>query len=242
MRFTCVELYYVPSGNINLPIKVRVFVACRALRTEQELVVIINEEVSVMKTKNWMLHKLTAGWLLWTTILMLGAALLLVPREAVSATRAEINRDVNIALDTLYRTSPAARKISKIAKGVLVFPSIIKGSLIFGGEYGEGALRVNRKTVGYYNTIAASYGLEVGAQSYGYALFFLDQDSLDYLKKTDGWELGTTPNFVVMNEGMARNLTTTTAHSGVYAFVFNQKGLMAGISIEGSKITRIHPK
>lgn len=195
-----------------------------------------------MKTKNWMFHTLTAGWLLWSAILILGTVLVLAPVEAWSATRAEINRDVNIALNTLYRTSPAARQISKIAKGVLVFPSIIKGSFVLGGEYGEGALRVNRKTVGYYNTIAASYGLEIGAQSFGYALFFLDQNSLDYLKKTDGWELGTTPNFVVMNEGMALNLSTTTAHSGVYAFVFNQKGLMAGISIEGSKITPIHPK
>lgn len=195
-----------------------------------------------MKTGNLIMHKLTACWLSWAAILLLGTALVVIPREAVSATRAEINRDVNTALDTLYRTSPAARKISKISKGVLVFPSIIKGSFVLGGEYGEGAMRVNGKTVGYYNTVAASYGLEAGAQSFGYALFFLDQKSLDYLKKTDGWELGTTPNFVVMDEGMARNLTTTTAHSGIYAFVFNQKGLMAGISIEGSKITPIHPQ
>lgn len=195
-----------------------------------------------MKTTNWNLHKWTACWLSWAAILMLGTALVLTPKEAMSATRAEINRDVNSALDTLYRTSPAARNISKISQGVLVFPSIIKGSFVLGGEYGEGALRVNGKTTGYYNTIAASYGLEAGAQSFGYALFFLDQKSLNYLKKTDGWELGTTPNFVVMNEGMARDLTTTTAHSGIYAFIFNQKGLMAGISIEGSKITQIHPK
>lgn len=189
---------------------------------------------------NQIVQGLTTYWLSWSMILV--ASFLLLPQAASSATRAEINRDVNIALDTLYRTSPSAKKISKISKGVLVFPNIIKGSFILGGEYGEGALRINGKTTGYYNTVSASYGLEAGAQSFGYALFFLDQNSLDYLKKTDGWELGTTPNFVVMDEGMARNITTTTAHLGIYAFIFNQKGLMAGISIEGSKITPINPK
>jgi len=193
-----------------------------------------------MKTTHQMLQRLEAYSLLWIVILI--TFFMLLPQMAAAATRAEINRDVNIALDTLYRNSPEAKKISLISKGVLVFPSIIKGGFVVGGEYGEGALRINGKTKGYYNTVSASYGLQAGAQSFGYALFFLDDNSLNYLEKSDGWELGTSPNLVVVDKGMARDLTTTTAKSGIYAFIFNQKGLMAGISIEGSKITAINPK
>jgi len=194
-----------------------------------------------MKAVSVLPHGMIAHWFSWV-ISLFTFFLFLLPQVSVAATRAEINRDVNIALDTLYRTSPAAKKISTISKGVLVFPGIIKGGFVVGGQYGEGALRVNGKTKGYYNTVSASYGLQAGAQSFGYALFFLDQKSLDYLNKSDGWELGTTPNLVVVDKGVARELSTTTANSGIYAFIFNQKGLMAGISIEGSKITRISPK
>ncbi len=177
----------------------------------------------------------------WMVLLLL-SFFLLVPRVSLAATRAEINRDVNSALEKLYRTTPAARELSKIAKGILVFPNIIQGGLIVGGQYGEGALRVDGRTKGYYNTVSASYGLQIGAQSFGYALFFLDQKSLNYLKNTKGWELGTSPSVVLVDQGMARTVSTTTAKSGIYAFFFNQKGLMADISIQGSKISAIHPE
>jgi lipid-binding SYLF domain-containing protein len=124
---------------------------------------------------------------------------------------------------------------------VLVFPSIVKAGLVVGGQYGEGALRVGGKTTGYYKTVAASYGLQAGAQSFGYVLFFLDDASLRYLKKSKGWEIGVGPSIVIVDEGIARSLTTTTVKSGVYAFIFEQQGLMAGIGIQGSKISRISP-
>lgn len=167
---------------------------------------------------------------------------LLFPTTSTAATRAEINRDVDVALGKLYRTTPAAKKMARIAKGILVFPNIVQGGLIIGGQYGEGALRVNGKTKGYYNTIAASYGLQIGAQSFGYALFFLDKKSLAYLNKSDGWELGTSPSVVLVDKGIARTISTTTANSGIYAYFFDQKGLMADISIQGTKITAIHPE
>ncbi|WP_306547712.1 lipid-binding SYLF domain-containing protein, partial [Desulfobulbus sp.] len=141
----------------------------------------------------------------------------------------------------LYRTTPAAKNMAKIAKGILVFPDVVKAGLIVGGQYGEGALRVGNKTTGYYRTVAASYGLQAGAQSFGYALFFVDNEGLQYLKKSNGWEIGVGPSIVVVDEGVARSLTTTTAKSGIYAFIFQQKGLMAGIGIQGSKITQITP-
>jgi lipid-binding SYLF domain-containing protein len=177
---------------------------------------------------------LAMGWI--------GALLMLaLPQISLAASAAEINRDVDIALKNLYQTTPAARKMAGIAKGILVFPNIIKGGFIIGGQYGEGALRVGGKTNGYYRTLAASYGLQAGAQSFGYALFFLSDADLKYLKSSRGWEIGVGPTVVVMDEGMARSFSTTTAKSGVYAFFFDQKGLMAGLGIQGSKITRIQP-
>jgi lipid-binding SYLF domain-containing protein len=111
-------------------------------------------------------------------VLLLAVFVLAFPRISQAATAGEINRDVDGALQNLYRTTPAAKKIAKISKGILVFPSVIKGGLIIGGQYGEGALRVGGKTTGYFNTVAASWGLQAGAQSFGYALFFLDDESL----------------------------------------------------------------
>jgi len=154
---------------------------------------------------------------------------------------AEIDRDADSALQKLYAEVPAAKEFSTVAKGILVFPSIIKGGLIIGGQYGEGALLKGGETAGYYRSVAASYGLQAGAQSFGYALFFLDDASLEYLENSSGWEIGVGPTIVVVDKGMAKSLTTTTAKSGVYAFIFGQKGLMAGIGIQGSKITKYTP-
>ncbi|RKZ97166.1 MAG: twin-arginine translocation pathway signal protein, partial [Gammaproteobacteria bacterium] len=107
----------------------------------------------------------------------------------------------------------------------------------------EGALQKQGKTVAFYNTVAGSYGLQIGAQSFGYAMFFLDDKSLESLNNDDkGWEVGVGPSIVVVDEGVAKTLTTTTRKDSVYVFIFNQSGLMAGMGIQGSKITRIHPK
>jgi lipid-binding SYLF domain-containing protein len=174
-------------------------------------------------------------------VLLIAAIMLMFPLVSKAATAGDIDRDVNIALQKLYQSTPAAKNLAKSAKGILVFPNIIKGGLIIGGQYGEGALRMGGKTTGYYKTVAASYGLQAGAQSFGYALFFLDNEGLSYLKKSEGWEVGIGPSLVIVDEGVARSLTTTTAKSGVYAFFFNQQGLMAGIGIQGSKITQFKP-
>jgi lipid-binding SYLF domain-containing protein len=163
-------------------------------------------------------------------------------QPAMAGDAAKIDRAVDKALIKLYDKSPAAMELSKTAKAVLVFPKIVKGGLIIGGQYGEGALRKEGKTVGYYNTIAASYGLQAGIQKFGYALFFMDEASLEYLNKSDGWEIGVGPSVVIMDEGMARSASTTTAKDGIYAFFFHQRGLMAAIGIQGTKITKISPK
>jgi lipid-binding SYLF domain-containing protein len=160
---------------------------------------------------------------------------------ALGASASEIDRKVNEALSKLYNTEPGSKALGDQAKGVLVFPDIVKGGFIVAGQYGDGALRKKGNTAGYYRSLAASFGFQAGAQAFGYALFFMDDDSLKWLDKTDGWEIGTGPSLVVLDEGFGKKFTSTTLHSGVYAFIFSQKGLMGGIGIEGSKITKITP-
>ncbi|MDD2658871.1 MAG: lipid-binding SYLF domain-containing protein [Methylococcales bacterium] len=155
---------------------------------------------------------------------------------------ADITRDSNAALQDLYANNPEARTLAKRAKGILVFPGIVKAGFLVGAQYGSGgALFKNGRTAGYYNIIAGSYGLQAGVQSFSYALFFMDNASLNYLNRSEGWEVGVGPSIVVVDKGMGKSLTTTTAKSGVYAFIFGQKGLMAGLGLQGSKISRINP-
>lgn len=154
----------------------------------------------------------------------------------------DITRDSNAALQDLYASNPEARQLARRAKGILVFPGIVKAGFLVGAQYGSGgALFKNGRTAGYYNIVAGSYGLQAGVQSFSYALFFMDNASLSYLDRSEGWEVGVGPSIVVVDKGVAKSLTTTTAKDGVYAFIFGQKGLMAGLGLQGSKISRINP-
>ena len=168
-------------------------------------------------------------------------AVMAVPCKSLAADAAAIERDSKAALAKLYETNPAAKKLGEKAKAILVFPSILKAGLIIGGQGGNGALFVDGKTVAYYNISAASYGLQAGVQEFGYAMLLMTDAARAYLDKSEGWEVGVGPTIVVVDEGAAKSLTTTTAKDDVYAFIFSQKGLMAGIGIQGSKITRINP-
>ena len=168
--------------------------------------------------------------------------LIFIPnRSSFAASASEINSKVDVALQTLYKNSPGASTLAKEAKAILVFPDIVKAGLIVGGQLGDGALRKNGKTVAYYRSVAASYGLQAGVQSFGYVLFFMDESSLQYLEKSKGWEIGVGPSVVLLDEGFGKKMSSTTLRKGVYAFIFDQKGLMAGLGLEGSKITRITP-
>lgn len=158
-----------------------------------------------------------------------------------SAEAAQIDREADAALKKLLEDTPEAEMFRKDAKGILVFPSIVKGGFILGAHYGKGTLKKGGGTAGYYSTVAASYGLQAGVQSFGYILFFMNEKSLEYLDNSEGWEVGVGPSIVVMDKGAAKSLTTTTGRSDVYAFIFSQQGLMAGLGLQGSKITRIDP-
>lgn len=156
---------------------------------------------------------------------------------------AEIEKRARTALEELYKMSPKAKELGEKAKAILVFPEILKAGVGIGGLYGEGALFRHGSVSGYYSIAAGSYGLQLGAQSYGYAMFFMDDKSLKYLlDNNQGWEVGTGPSIVLVDKGMAMSTTNTTLNQSVYVFTFGQKGLMAGTGIQGSKISRIQPK
>ncbi|PSJ47916.1 twin-arginine translocation pathway signal protein [Zobellella endophytica] len=175
--------------------------------------------------------------------LILAAAFFVLPGTnglAVAATAEDLDRDSRQALQTLYRTEPIAESLSRTAKGVLVFPNMVKAGLVFGGSYGEGVLIKGATTVDYYNSVSGSWGLQIGAQSYGYAVFLMTDEAVRYVEDTQGWELGVGPTVVVVDEGIAKNLSTSSLQHDAYAFIFSQQGLMAGLSIEGTKISRIN--
>jgi len=155
---------------------------------------------------------------------------------------AELDKDVEAALRRLYADEPLAVQLAGEAKGILVFPDVIKVGLIVGGQFGEGALRVGGKSVGYYNVVQASYGLQAGAQSFGYAMFFMSDETLAYIDSSDGWEVGVGPTVVAVDKGTSKSFTTSSAKDEIYVFFFDQKGLMAGMGLQGTKITKINPE
>ncbi|MGN6423009.1 MAG: YSC84-related protein [Asticcacaulis sp.] len=163
----------------------------------------------------------------------------LAPTAAQAATKADIDRDAKAALNNLYASNPTAKLIGSRAKAVLIFPSIVKAGLVFGGSYGEGELLVNGGVENYYNSFSGSWGLQAGVQSYSYAVFLMNDDALKYLHDSSGLEIGVGPNVVVVDQGVARNLSTSTLKDDAYAFIFSQSGLMAGVALEGTKISKI---
>ena len=166
---------------------------------------------------------------------------LLIPPGLVQPARAdELDDDAAAALRSLYEGSPAARVLGQKAVGILVFPNIVKAGFLFGAQFGEGTLYRGGRKVANYRSVAASYGFQAGVQAFGYAMFFMTDAALGYLDKSGGWELGVGPSIVIVDAGIARSLTTTTIQNDIYAFIFDQKGLMGGIGIQGSKITRIN--
>jgi lipid-binding SYLF domain-containing protein len=170
----------------------------------------------------------------------LAAAPLLAPKRAEAASRTEINADVSAALVRLRGMNNAA-PLFRTSKAILVFPRIVSGGFIVGGQYGEGALVRGEATTGYFNIAGLSFGLLAGAQAAGLAMFFMTDDSLRALMNADGWEIGTGPTVVVLDQGVQANATSTTLTEPVYAITFNQQGLMAAVAVNGSKITRINP-
>jgi lipid-binding SYLF domain-containing protein len=163
------------------------------------------------------------------------------PQPVNAADKAEIDKSADAALQKLYKDTPAAKALAEKAVAVLVFPKIRKAGFVVGGQGGDGVLRENGVSTGYYRSLAVSYGLQAGVQSFGYVMIFMKPSALEYLQKSEGWEIGVGPSIVIVDKGAAKSLTTTTAKADIYAFIFHQKGLMAGIGLQGTKITKINP-
>ena len=148
-------------------------------------------------------------------ILLLAAIVAAVSAPlALAASRQELERDAASALQSLYANNTAARLLGEKAKAVLVFPSIVKAGFMFGGQMGDGVLMKNGRAVGYYNSLAASYGLQAGVQVFGYALFFMNDAALSYLDKSDGWEIGVGPSIVVVDAGRRQVAHQHDDHAG----------------------------
>ena len=184
-----------------------------------------------------------------TSLLSLSAALAMLASGCVTSPgpvltptdEASMNSAATVALKNLYANNPAAKALGSKALAILIFPDVLKGGFMIGAQLGNGVLRQNGRTTGYYNIVAASYGWQVGIQQFGYALFLMNDSAMAYLNNTDGWQVGVGPSIVVMDQGMARSIDTTTVQKDVYAFIFDQSGLMAGTGLQGSKITRLGP-
>jgi lipid-binding SYLF domain-containing protein len=182
------------------------------------------KEVSMIGIRHWLLAM---------------SLVLTSSQAAFAATAAQLNADGKAALSRLYAQSDRARRYSRDARAILVFPKIVKAGFMIGGQGGEGVLFVHGKPTGYYKIGAASFGLQAGGQSFSYALFLMNDKAIRYLDRSDGWAIGSGPSVVVVDKGAAMSTTSTTLAKDVYAFPFGQKGLMAGLGLEGSKISRI---
>jgi lipid-binding SYLF domain-containing protein len=158
---------------------------------------------------------------------------------AHAESRVELDRSARSVLNQLIASNANAKKLSEKAIATLVFPVVTKAGFIVGGQYGDGVLFRNGRPVAYYNTAGGSYGLQAGAQQFGYVLFFMKEAALSALDSTQGFELGVGPSVVLVDQGAASSTTTITAQDDIYAFITEQKGAMAGIGIQGNKITKL---
>ncbi|MEP2027884.1 MAG: YSC84-related protein [Paracoccaceae bacterium] len=177
-------------------------------------------------------------------ILTLGAGLTLTAacgNGVGSSGPSIIDARVDAALAEMYRQYPNTVELSNEANGLLVMPLVTEAGFIYGGAYGQGALRIDGTTVDYYSTTKATAGLQIGAQQYAHVLFFMTEDALQEFRRSSGWAAGAGVKYVVSDEGDGINADTTTSRSPILAAVFGQEGLLVGATLEGSKYTRIIP-
>ena len=163
--------------------------------------------------------------------------------DVKKGSQAGLTRDAKVALQELCANVQVAKLLHPTVKAILIFPDVYRAGLIIGGQSGNGvAMTPDGHIVDYLNITSASYGMQAGAQKYSYALFVMSDAAIEYIKKTRGWEVGTGPTVVLVDQGFASMTTTTTLNKDIYAFIFNQQGIMGAVGLIGSKITRINPE
>jgi len=179
------------------------------------------------------------------TIATAGATLALAActtNKGASATpdekRAGINKGVDATLAQLYSSVPGSRELVAKSRGVLVFPSVIEAAFGLGGEYGEGALRVNGATVGYFSTAAASFGFQAGAQSKALIYLFMTEEALNKFRNSNGWTVGADASVSLIKLGANGTIDSSSVSNSVNAFALTNAGLFGGINLNGSKISK----
>src|ERR1700730_4079961 len=174
-------------------------------------------------------------------VILIAVALLGGMRPGAAASAGEINAGVSSTLDRFYRQVPGARELGARAAAILVFPTVVKAGIGFGGEYGEGAMRIGGRTAGYYNTLAASVGFQLGAQARSVIIMFMTPEALASFRRVDGWKIGVDGSVAIITIGAGASIDTDKITSPVIGFIVDPKGLMYNLTLEGSKITRISP-
>ncbi len=181
-----------------------------------------------------------SNWTRRSFILSAGAGMTAACAGGTESTqRNKIDRNVEFAVQQMHAELPFTQQLSDDAAGMLVMPTITKAGLIIGGTYGEGSLLIGNAPVDYYNVAGASYGLQAGAQQYSSVLFFMDSEHLQSFRARNGWTLGADVEYTIVDNSGAAGIDNNTIKDAVYSVVFNQAGLLAGISVEGSKYSRV---
>lgn len=163
-----------------------------------------------------------------------------VTTNSYAASAAEIDAGIQTTLAKLKTEVTDADKLLSKAKGVLVFPSVLKAGIGIGGEYGEGALLIKGKQEGYYSTAAASIGLQLGAQKKSIVVLFMEDGALKHFQGSSGWKAGVDASVALIKVGAGGSIDTTEANQPIIGFIIGQKGLMYNLTLEGAKFTRIH--
>ncbi len=169
------------------------------------------------------------------TLLALGG-----PLSKAYAGPHELDASARGTLEDFFHEVPSSRELANKSAGILVFPTVVKAGIGFGGEYGEGALLIAGKTAGYYNDVSGSFGFQLGAQARSIVIMFMTREALDQFYRRDGWKVGVDGSVTVVKVGAGGAIDTNNIHSPVVGFIFDQKGLMYNLTLEGSKITRIY--
>jgi lipid-binding SYLF domain-containing protein len=188
-----------------------------------------------MTTKNLQQAHGRIFWLLAAAT----AFLLLAAHSVFGATAREIDTSVDVALERFFKEVQGAEEFAQSAKGLMVLPGVKKAAFIVGGEYGEGALRIEGATVDYYNIVAASFGLQIGAQAKDMIIAFMTEDALARFRASQGWEAGVDGNIALIDVGAGRRIDSSTIQDPIVGFVFGVRGLMADVSLRGAKFTRL---
>jgi len=178
----------------------------------------------------------------YKTLAVMAAVTMLFSSIAHAEAAKVIDAKADVAIEKFKKLVKGGDVFLKKVKGYLVFPTVYKGGFVVGGEYGEGVLRVNGKSVAYYNIASASVGLQIGAQKTSYIFAFADQFALDQFMRSNGWEAGVDGSIAIAKWGQGIDISSISFEKPIYAFVFDNKGLMANISLEGTKFTRIIPQ